>query len=125
MGSPPIPATLPGLLRSGTGVLDRHGTRGVWVERIGEHGPGVAWETGELVAEDAADLTLDLDSPTSRAHLAWWILAQPGMHVYTAFSSPATLTEVLRCACGGRGLSPDDVALLTTVARHLAGLESE
>ena len=68
--SAPIPATLPGLLRPGTGV--RHDRYGVLVV-VGPSGDGsgrydcAASDSGYSLDPDT--LTLDLDSPTSRAHL--------------------------------------------------------
>lgn len=122
----PVPCALAGLLRPGTGVT--HADYGALVV-VGPSNDGTGWydcaaaDSGYSLHPDT--LTLDLSSPTTRAHLAWWIYEQPAGSSKQPMSLKLldAIVLVSDTARRGRPMSPNQIAILIAVARHFAGLE--
>ena len=126
-GVTPTPATLPGLLRSCTAVIALNREHAIVIGHgVGHDGVLVYLLNAKHEAWlSPSDLTLDTDDPTSRAHLAWWILARlvaPGAGPMDRAEYDATMGAIHR-ACVGLPMNDRHINILVNVARHLAGLE--
>ena len=136
----PIPATIPGLLRDGTSVrvigassqitgCDHAIVHSVHGDEACVSPKPMPYEsTVPVYLLPVADLVLDLDDATTRAHLAWWVFDQSKLPINGHRSIAGYVTfyvrDVLDACLRGRPVALGDLHALTTVARHLAGLES-
>lgn len=132
--SAPTPATLPGLLRAGTGVRWRdEETRYVVTAPPFPDADDALWVIAAPCAgiplgvqDDPSNFTLDLDNATTRAHLAWWILDRAADPYFARMDRDefAATVDAAERAYRGQPMNDRHINTLTTVARHLAGLES-